>query len=239
MLDFVAVGDVMLDVRLPAAPPGTRRHSEIGVGAGGSAVNAALAAARLGAQTAVVGTVGADVLGDALAQQLAAAGVVSVLTRVDGLPTGTAVYVGDAVVADRGANARATITELPPARVTLVSGYLPAAAREQALRLAHGLRAVDLQGVLDDEPAAEIVLGPGLDLDALAPTHEVVCSTLGRDGAEAVAGGERLAARPERILEEPLVGAGDAFAAGFLLALADGLQLADCLRRGCAAAGGT
>ena len=236
MLDFVAVGDVMLDVRLPPAPPGTRQHTEIGVAAGGSAVNAALAAARLGARAAVVGSVGDDTLGDALAAQLAAAGVLSFLTRIDGLATGTTVYVGDAVVADRGANARAAIAEVPPARVTLVSAYLPTPAREQALRLATGLRAVDLQGVLVDEPAAEVVLGPDLDLEALAPAHDVVCSTLGPNGAVALARGERTAAAPSRVLDEPLVGAGDAFAAGFLLALAGGEPLTECLRRGCDAA---
>ena len=97
---------------------------------------------------------------------------------------------------------------------------------------AHGLVAVDLQGVLDDA-SAPIVLGPGLDLDALAGAHDVVCSTLGPEGAEAVAHGERARVGPTVLLEEPLVGAGDAFAAGFLLALADGAALADCLRRGC------
>src|SRR5581483_723126 len=48
LLDSVAVGDVMLDVRLPAPRPGTRLHTRVGAGAGGSAVKAACAAARLG-----------------------------------------------------------------------------------------------------------------------------------------------------------------------------------------------
>jgi sugar/nucleoside kinase (ribokinase family) len=35
------------------------------------------------------------------------------------------------------------------------------------------------------------------------------------------------------VLEQSLFGAGDAFAAAFLLALADGRPLADCLTAGC------
>jgi sugar/nucleoside kinase (ribokinase family) len=38
------------------------------------------------------------------------------------------------------------------------------------------------------------------------------------------------------VLAASPVGAGDAFAAAFLLALADGTPLEECLRRGCAAA---
>jgi ribokinase len=232
MLDFLAVGDVMLDVRLPAAAPGTRLHTQVSVRAGGSAVNAARAAARLEARAAVVGAVGDDPIGRAIADELAAAGIETHLTVV-GVPTGTTVYTGDAVVADRGANAQATVSELPDARVTLVSAYLPADARTAALAAAHGLRALDLQGMLDDAAGADVVLGPNLDLDALAGQHKVVCSTLAANGAEAIADGVHARVRAGRVLAESPVGAGDAFAAGFLLALATGLPLEECLRRGC------
>ncbi|HEX3806323.1 MAG TPA: PfkB family carbohydrate kinase [Gaiellaceae bacterium] len=232
MLDFLAVGDVMLDVRLPAAAPGTRLHTQVSVGAGGSAVNAARAAARLGARAAVVGTVGNDPIGRAIADELAAAGIEAHLAVAD-VPTGTTVYTGDAVVADRGANAKAAVSELPAARVTLVSAYLPADARTAALAAAHGLRALDLQGVLDDAPGAGVVLGPNLDLDTFVGGRRVVCSTLAAGGAEAIADGVRARVRPSRVLAESPAGAGDAFAAGFLLALAAGLPLEECLRRGC------
>jgi ribokinase len=233
MFDFVAVGDVMLDVRLPAPVPGTRQHASVEVSAGGSAANAAVAAARLGVTSAVVGAIGDDAIGAALESELGDRGVVALLRRVDGVATGATIYAGDAVVADRGANARISVPELPLSRVTLVSAYLPAEARAAALAAASGIRAVDLQGVLDDEPGAAVVLGPNLDLDELAGRHDVVCSTLGVEGAEAVANGERVRVAPSRVIEEAMVGAGDAFAAGFLLALADGLPLADCLKRGC------
>jgi len=229
VLDFVAVGDVMLDVRLPAPRPGTRLHTRVGAGAGGSAVKAACAAARLGARAAVVGAVGDDATGRAIAEELARLGVEALFSVIQAR-TGTTVYAGDAVVADRGANERAVFEELPEARVTLVSAYLPDPVL--TVGLAHGLRAVDLQGVLADAPGADVVLGPDLDLDTLAPRHRVVCATLAEAGAEAVAAGHRARVRPRRVLAESPIGAGDAFAAGFLLALADGLALEECLRRG-------
>lgn len=235
MLDFVAVGDVMLDVHLPAAA-GSSTHGAIQSGAGGSAVNAARSAARLGARAAVVGAIGDDSVGRVITLELAASGIEALLDPVPGASTGVVVYGTGSVVADRGANAGFMPERLPEARVTLVSAYLPAAARTAALELAHGLRAVDLQGLLADAPGADVVLGPRLDVAALASRHAVVCSTLAADGAEAMRGDERARVRPPRVLEGSPVGAGDRFAAGFLLALADGLALEECLRRGCASA---
>ena len=225
----------MLDVKLPPVAGREPHHGAIASVAGGSAVNAARAAARLGATTAVAGAVGNDTLGKVIRIELEAAGVTPLLDLLDGETTGTVVYGGPSVIADRGANAVYLPRELPPARVTLVSAYLGGDARARALELASGLTAVDLQGVLADQPGADVVLGPhlGLDLD-----HAVVCSTLGRDGAEARAGDKRARVAPTRILDDPLVGAGDVFAAGFLLALADGAALEEALRRGCAAVTG-
>ena len=236
MLDFVAVGEVMLDVHLPpAAGLGARVHGEISTAAGGSAVNAARAAAALGARAAVVGAVGDDAVGRAIAIELEAVGIEPRLERGAGT-TGVVVYGPGSVVAHRGVNATFAPASLPAARVTLVSGYLSEAARTAAAELAHGLRAVDLQGVLDDAPGVDVVLGPGLDLAALGGLHAVACSTLAAAGAEAVRGAEHARVAPARVLAESPVGAGDAFAAGFLLALADGLALDECLRRGCASA---
>ena len=226
MLDFLAVGDVMLDVRLPAGP---ERHGTIDSLAAGSAVNAAREATRLGARAGVAGAIGDDLLGRVIELELEEGGLETFLVRIAGAATGTAVY-GDRVVADRGANASYLPDELPDARVTLVSGYLPEPARVRALELAGGLRAVDLQGVAGSAPGADVVLGPGLDLDELAPHHRIVVSTLGADGAVAVSGGRRLSAAPARVLPESPVGAGDAFAAQFLLALADGRSLDDALQ---------
>ena len=234
MFDLVCVGDVMLDIHLPLPVAGERRHSEVRAQAGGSSVNAALAAARLGARTAVVGAVGDDPAGRMIADELRRAGIETRLAVLPGR-TGTCVYAGG-VVADRGANAAFVVPPLPDARATLVSAYLGRAGIVAALEAASGLRGVDLQGIASAVQGADVLIGPNLDPDtADAP---VLCATFGSKGASAWRGDERCEAAPARILEEPAVGAGDAFAAGFLLALADGLGLQACVELGCAAATG-
>jgi len=220
----------MLDVRLPA---GLERHGRIESLAAGSAVNAARTAARLGARAGIAGAIGGDSVGRAVELELTDGGVEAFLTRLGDASTGIAVY-GARVVADRGANALYIPASLPEARVTLVSGYLTAAARDRAVELASQLRAIDLQIAGEAPPAAaEVVLGPQIDIEALAPHHAVVVSTLGAGGAVAIRGEERAAAEPRRVLEGSPVGAGDAFAAGFLLALVDGRPLDEALRAGC------
>jgi ribokinase len=227
--DLVTVGDVMLDIHLPA-PDGARLHAPIEVRVGGSAVNAARAAAARGRRVVVVGRVGDDAAGRLVASELVREGVDALLEVDDELATGTAAYVGAVVVADRGANVRLEAPELPAARATLVSGYLPAPG--PILERAHGLRGFDTQGVAAPLEA-DVLIGPDLELSG-AP---VVCATLGPNGAAAVSdGGEPVRVRPERLLERTPVGAGDAFAAVFLLALADGAALETALRDGCSAA---
>jgi sugar/nucleoside kinase (ribokinase family) len=231
VLDFLAVGDVMLDVHVPAPPSGGRLHASVWTAAAGSAVNAALAAAELGARAGVVGCVGDDAAGRGLLDELGSHGLDAWLT-VAPATTGTAVYIGDAVVADRGANALFEPGELPEARVTLVSGYLAPAQLQASLAAASGLRAVDLQGNRHDLPPVDVVLGPGLDLGAYEA--RVVCSTLGAEGAVATDGGEHLSAAPPTLVPGPLTGAGDRFAAAFLLALDGGAQLQAALDAACA-----
>jgi ribokinase len=228
--DFVAVGDVMLDIHLPA-PQGARLHAPIAVRAGGSAVNAARAAARLGRRAVVVGRVGDDPAGRLIASELVRERIDALLEVDPSLPTGTTAYVGESVVADRGANVRLEAPELPDARATLVSGYLPSPG--PLLERAHGLRGFDTQGIAPPLEA-DVLIGPRLELTG-AP---VVCATHGADGATAAAGDEMVSVRPARILDRAPVGAGDAFAAAFLLALADGAGLETALRNGCSAAVG-
>jgi len=126
--DLIAIGDVMLDGTLPEPVPGRRVHGRIELRAGGSAVNAARVAARLGARAAVVGRIGTDAAGRLVADALADAGVEDLLARDEAAPTGCAVVVGgNAVVADPGASARFAPEDLPEsleADAVLVSGYL-------------------------------------------------------------------------------------------------------------------
>jgi ribokinase len=233
--DLLAVGDVMLDVHVPAAPGDGTVHEAIRVRAGGSAANAARAAIRLGARAAVVGRVGDDPAGTAIADDLRRNGIDALLEVDSDAVTGTVAYIGPGVVADRGANAGFRPTELPAARVTLVSGYLDTAAVGAALACAHGVRAVDLQRAGQSAFDAEVVLGPDLVVDDFTAHHRVVCATLGARGALAASGDVRVSAVPAHILAEGPRGAGDAFAAAFLLALADDRSLRACLERGCAA----
>ena len=231
--DLIAVGDVMLDLHVETAPLDSTVHQAIRVCAGGSAVNAALTARRLGARVAVVGRVGDDTAGAAIAGDLRQGGIDALLEVKPGGTTGTVIYIGAGVVADRGANAGFSPTQLPAARVTLVSGYLDTDAVGTTLGLATGLRAVDLQRPGQSAFDADVVLGPELDVDELAGQHAVVCSTLAERGAVAVRGDERVSVVPPRILAVSPRGAGDAFSAAFLLALADERPLRECLELGC------
>ncbi len=234
--DLLAVGDVMLDVHVPAAPGRGTVHEAIRVGAGGSSVNAARAAVRLGARAAVVGRIGDDSAGVAIADDLRRAGIDSLLEVDTAAVTGTVAYIARGVVADRGANAGFIPAGLPDARVTLVSGYLDTAAVGAALACAHGVRAVDLQRAGQNPFDADVVLGPELVVDNFIAHHGIVCATLGARGAHAARGVERVSVAPERVLAASPRGAGDAFAAAFLLAFADEHPLRVCVERGCAAA---
>ena len=92
-MSILAVGDVMVDVvadRLPGH--GERAHTGVQLRAGGSAVNAALAARELGADAQVVGRIGSDPAGDLVAAELEDRGIDARLARDDKLPTGRSVH---------------------------------------------------------------------------------------------------------------------------------------------------
>ncbi len=164
MLDFVAVGDVMLDVRLPAPVPGQRVHTSI-VGERRRVGGERRARGRAARRDRSCGR--RDRQRHRRRDDRRTSSQRTAWSRCSrastGVPSGTTVYAGDGIVANKGANAHVEITDLPPSRVTLVSAYLPAEIRAAAVAGGHGLVAVDLQGVLDDA-SAPIVLGPGLDL---------------------------------------------------------------------------
>lgn len=233
-MKLVAVGDVMVDVetdRLPA--PGERAHAHVALRAGGSAVNAALVARELGADAQVVGRIGADAAGELVVATLAQRDVDARLARDDELPTGTAVALGEAVVADRGANAHLSPGDLPsPLRgdALLVSGFalFQDGSREAALA---ALEAFDGEWSAVDLASPRLARG---DFDA-----RVVFAT--RAEARAV---PRLESRFEIVcLKDDYgvertapFGAGDAYAAAFLVALAAGAGVEEAKRRATARA---
>jgi len=264
---FVAVGDVFVDVVCAASPgPGERVHADVSLRAGGSAVNAALTAAGLGAAASVVGRIGSDPAGELVAASLVAAGVAGNLALDEELHTGVAVVLlgpgGASVVADRGANAALSTSDVPEplgTDVLFVSGFaLFQAGSDQAAQAAldrftgdwagvdlasPGLAAnVDLDAVArvakvvfatEAEAKAATGAGPEEAVRALAEAFTIGCVKLGPEGALAAQGDvvERRAA-PLVDRRSPF-GAGDAFAAAFLLALAGGDSLGDALERAC------
>lgn len=266
---FVAVGDVFVDVVCAASPgPGERAHADVSLRAGGSAVNAALTAAELGASAGMVGRIGADPAGELVAASLATAGVAGHLARDEELHTGVAVVLlgpgGASVVADRGANAGLSTADVPEpldADVLFVSGFaLFQTGSDRAAQAAlegfrgswagvdlasPGLAAkVDLDAVarvakvlFATAAEAKAVTGaePEEAVRALAERFTVGCVKLGPEGALAAQGDvvERRAA-PLVERRSPF-GAGDAFAAAFLLALAGGDSLGGALQRACEA----
>jgi ribokinase len=224
------------------APPLARpvQHAPIDVRAGGSAVNAARTVVALGRTAAVVGCVGDDGLGRLVRDELAAGGVEPRLVAVPGLRTGRVVAAGGAVVAERGANAA-----FSPDDVGVLDAPAVLVGPGAAVALdADAVVAVDLgsAGLVDSygvERArslarrAQVVLGNEhavrLVDDLPGP---LIVTTLGAGGARA--GG--VTVRPERVLVGPFLGAGDAFAAGFLLHFASGASVPECLEAGSSAA---
>jgi len=264
--DLIAVGDVMLDGALPAPVEGGRVHGRIDLRAGGSAANAAIAAASLGARAAVIGRVGADPAGRLVADALAAAGVEPLLARDARAHTGCVVVVGGtSIVADPGASVRLAPQDLPPtleAGAVLVSGYSllqpgpePAAraalerARTECLAVdAASARLVATFGAdrfLEATSPAGILLAnveearalTGLDAAeaalALARRYRIACVKLGRAGALAAADGQITRAEVQPLDRADTLGAGDAFAGGFLFFLSRGVDLAAALGAGC------
>jgi sugar/nucleoside kinase (ribokinase family) len=226
---LVTVGDVMLDVvadRLPVA--GERTHGAVQLRPGGSAVNAALAARELGAAAQVVGRVGRDPAGDMIVVALEESGVEARLARDKELPTGTAIALSAAVVADRGANARLSSDDLPSplqGDALLVSGFalFQEGSREAALAALETFTgewtAVDLASprLARADFDARVVFATPAEAKAvprLENRFEIVCV---KDDY----GVERTSP----------FGAGDAFAAAFLVALAAGADVEEARRR--------
>jgi sugar/nucleoside kinase (ribokinase family) len=249
----------MVDVLAAQLPDeGSRIHAEVSIRAGGSAVNAARAAASAGAEAAVIGRVGSDAIGDFLEEAIRADDVEPHLARDARLTTGVAVSLGSSVVAHRGANATleaADIVDSLEADALLVSGFVlfqsgSAGAGQAALQRFRGrLAAVDLAspGLANLEAAtgANVILAtadearavtgaePEAAARVLASRFELAVVKLRAQGALA-AHGERL----ERAAAEPVerhsaFGAGDAFAGVLLVALARGDRLEKALQLAC------
>jgi len=242
---FVAVGDVMIDV----TASGVGHSARISLAPGGSAVNAAIWAAVAGADATVVGRVGDDLGGRALRAALEERGVRSDFSVDLEAATGTFLVVDGEIRADRGANARFSPDDLPDpleADVVLVSGYLPGPTVAKALERAAATWLALAPALLDplppganailvDDVEAQRITGSAPEEAArlLGERFRLACVTLGAEGAVAVLDGRLERSRPEPIENASQVGAGDAFAAGLLVALARGAGMRAALEAGC------
>jgi sugar/nucleoside kinase (ribokinase family) len=242
---LVAVGDLMIDVVVA----GSGHDATARLAPGGTAANVAVWAASLGADAFAVGAVGRDAGGRFLRAELEGRGVEPLLAADPAARTGTFVLVDGELHVDRGANASlspAELPRLPPADAVLVSGYLPSGTLAAALSSAAARWVLVAAAALEELPdggngvvanGAEARRLTGADPETavrlLGERYRLACVTLGAHGALGVLDGRlEQAAPPARALQE-VPGAGDAFSAGLLVALARGEPLAAALATGC------
>lgn len=154
MADIVVVGSINVDLTVPVERMPSAGETVLGGnlrrGPGGKGANQAVAAARLGRQTAFVGAVGTDADGDWLASRLTNDGVDAQLVRRE-VATGHAlIFVGpdgeSTIVVSPGANGRLDASDVDrhaklirTARAVLAQLEIPDTAVESALRHASGI----------------------------------------------------------------------------------------------------
>lgn len=205
----VVVGSVNADLvttvdRHPA-PGETLLGTGLAVLPGGKGANQAVAAARRGARTALVGAVGTDAFAQTALSGLRDAGVdLSAVAEHDG-PTGLAVVTVAAdgentIVVVPGANARvdaAAVTahraRVEEAAVVVVQGEVPRAATERAAALTRGRLLVNLAPVIAVDPAVLRTADP-----LVVNEHEaaLVLAALDRAAGADGAGGAEAAGPP-------------------------------------------
>jgi ribokinase len=234
-LDLVAqveqlprAGETVTDARFSRVP-------------GGKGANQAVAAARLGAEVALVGCVGRD---EHAAEALAGLREAGVEERwvVKDAPTGIALVTVDAVgettiVVAPGANAglRPEDLALDDAQVVLCQQEIPAETVARAAELAPRffLNAAPARA---GAPAAEVTIVNRLELEALGRRPGLVCLTLGAEGAVLLEDGDEVArAEPPAVEAVDGTAAGDAFTACLVVSLLEGRSREESLRRACAA----
>ena len=233
---------------------------------GGKGANQAIAAARAGARTAIVGAVGNDAHGDEIRATLRQAGVdVAGLRTVAG-PSGTAlIFVDDAgensIVVVGGANGTLTtltaadLATIDAADVLLFQLEIPleivaaAASRSKGLRVLNAaparrlsrevLAAIDLLVVNEEEARTLAAAGAGTDvlLSGLLSLVPRVAMTLGAEGVQyADREGARYLVATPKVTAIDTTAAGDTFTGVLATALAERRQTREALELACAAA---
>jgi ribokinase len=191
---LVVVGSINLDlvVRCAALPsPGqTVTGEDLQEHGGGKGANQAVAAARLGAHTTLIGRVGGDAAGQRLLAGLRAEGVVVPEALVSsGVSSGTAIIAVERggenhILLVPGANARLTPADVEhhaatirAARVLLLQLEIPS---ETVIAAARTARAAGVKVLLDPAPAPTR-LDPALyHVDLLSPNRSEAEALVGR-----------------------------------------------------------
>ncbi|MBO0914116.1 ribokinase [Streptomyces laculatispora] len=191
--DLLVVGsanaDLVVGVDRRPAPGETVLGSDLAVHPGGKGANQAVAAARLGARTALLARVGDDAHGRLLLESQRSAGVDTTGVLVGGAPTGVALITVDpsgdnSIVVSPGANARLTPEDIRAAgpllaasRVVSVQLEIPLdTVAETARALPSGTRLV-----LNPSPPAPLPAEVLAACDPLVLNEHEARSILGRD----------------------------------------------------------
>ncbi|MFF5718794.1 ribokinase [Streptomyces buecherae] len=166
--DLVVVGsanaDLVIGVRRRPAAGETVLGSDLATYPGGKGGNQAVAAARLGARTALLARVGDDAHGRLLLDTQRAAGVDTHPVLVGGAPTGVALITVDpsgdnSIVVSPGANARLTPADIEAAAPLLAAARVVSLQLEIPLEtVAAAVRAVgpDTRVLLNPSPPAPL-----------------------------------------------------------------------------------
>jgi len=214
---------------------------------GGKGANVAVAARRLGAETEIIGTVGDDDYAKQALVNLEREGVYLDAVKTVEAHTGLAfISVSEdgenQIAVASGANGIFAAKDLPK----LCSDYLitqfeiPLETIAAALGEYKGFVAVNASPVTRHVEAilarADLIIVNQGEAEAydLSGHEGLVAITLGGEGAELWRGGVLVAhAKPPKVEVVDTTGAGDAFAAGLVVALAEGQSEADALRFAC------
>ncbi len=178
--DVVVIGSLNADlvVKSPRFPqPGeTISGGDLQIIPGGKGANQAVAAARQGADVAMVGRVGSDSFGPFLVENLKSNHVDASHVLVDEAATGTAIIVVDAngqnsIVLSPGANGKVSSNDVesaPDAKVLLLQFEIP---MEVAFHAAKRYKAKGATVILNPAPAREIPAELLAHVDILIPNE--------------------------------------------------------------------
>jgi ribokinase len=243
--NLTVVGSINLDLvaraeRLPR-PGETVSGARFARVPGGKGANQAVAAARLGADVALVGCVGRDELAEEALVELRGAGVEERWLAEDA-PTGIALITVDAagettIVVAPGANEelRSEDVAIDGADAVLCQQEIPAETVSRAAELAPRFF-LNAAPARDGAPDAELTIVNRLEFESLGERAALVCLTLGAEGAILLEDGRGVArAEPPSVEAVDGTAAGDAFTACLVVSLLEGRAHDESLRRACIA----